>query len=191
MLRGFEVGVEQMYGYASFREYVVRVFDVGARGAEDRIRTARQLEALPVLSEACREGRVLYAITRELTRVATPETEAEWLAAAAGKTSREVQRMVSGLRRGDRPNEKKKPESVVEDVVFHRVAPHARALLEQVRVRMAKASGEPVDDTELLEAMAHALLSADATVEGLLYAALRAAPSPCAREATEEYRRAA
>jgi hypothetical protein len=159
LLRGFELGVEHLYGYASFHEYVMRVFDLGARGAEDRIRTARQLEALPLMTEACRRGRVLYAITRELTRVATPETEAEWLAASTGKTSREVQRMVSGLVRGDRPDAKKKPEAIVEDVVFRRVAPHARALLEQARVQHIRESGGPVDDAELLEAMARAFLA--------------------------------
>ena len=29
LLRGFELGVEQLYGYASFHEYVMRVFDLG------------------------------------------------------------------------------------------------------------------------------------------------------------------
>jgi hypothetical protein len=159
LLRGFELGVEHLYGYASFHEYVMRVFDLGPRGAEDRIRTARQLEALPLMTEACRQGRVLYAITRELTRVATPDTEAEWLAASSGKTSREVQRMVSGLDRGDRPDAKKKPEAIVEDVVFRRVAPHARALLEQARVQHIRESGGAVDDAELLEAMARAFLA--------------------------------
>ena len=111
------------------------------------------------MTEACRQGRVLYAVTRELTRVATPDTEAEWLAASTGKTSREVQRMVSGLDRGDRPDTKKKPEAIVEDVVFRRVAPHARALLEQARVQHIRESGGPVDDAELLEAMARAFLA--------------------------------
>jgi hypothetical protein len=30
LLRGFELGVEHLYGYASFHEYVMRVFDLGA-----------------------------------------------------------------------------------------------------------------------------------------------------------------
>ncbi|MGE3636711.1 MAG: hypothetical protein AB7P00_42810, partial [Sandaracinaceae bacterium] len=157
LLRGFEVGVERLFGYGSFAEYALRVLDIGARGLEDRVRTARQLETLPRLSTACADGTMLYGVARELARVATAETEDAWLRAASSKTSREVQRMVSGRVRGDLPDAARKPEAMVESVVFRAVPPHARALVDRLRADRMRETGAPVDDAELLIAMAEAL----------------------------------
>jgi hypothetical protein len=66
---------------------------------------AEALEALPILAEALRSGRACWSVLRELTRVATPETEREWLATAEGRTAREVERLVSGLAPGSRPSD--------------------------------------------------------------------------------------
>ena len=155
---GFELGVERLYAYGSFREYVMRVFAIGGRAAEDRIRTARQLASLPAMREASGRGGLHYSVTRELSRVATADNEREWLAASEGKTFREVRRMVSGRSRGDGPTTPKKPEAEVEDVVFRRVDPHARALLTEVRQRLAADSAGPLAEGDVLEAMARAFL---------------------------------
>ncbi len=111
------------------------------------------------MHEEGRQGRLLYSVARELTRVATADTEGEWLRASQGKTFREVQRMVSGRTRCDGPTTPKKPEAVVEDVVFRRVEPHARALLSKARESWLKERGEPFTEAELLEQMATAFLS--------------------------------
>ncbi len=47
--------------------------DLGA--ARERVRVARALEGLPLLSQALARGELSYAKVRALTRVATPETE--------------------------------------------------------------------------------------------------------------------
>ena len=47
---------------------------------------------------------------RELTRVATPETELQWLAAARGRKVRKIERLVSGVPRGARPEIAKGPK---------------------------------------------------------------------------------
>ncbi len=85
--------------------------------------------------------------------MATADTEVEWLRASQGKTFREVQRMVSGRTRGDGPTTPKKPDAVVEDVVFRRVEPHARALLSKARESWLKERGEPFTEAELLEGL--------------------------------------
>jgi hypothetical protein len=46
---------------------------------------------------------------RELTRVAVPETEREWMSAAAGKTARDVEQLVAGRRPGQTPSEPSDP----------------------------------------------------------------------------------
>ena len=50
--------------------------------------------------------------------MATPETEEEWLAAAQGKRAREVEEMVSGHERGDRPGTKKSPKLAREKLIY-------------------------------------------------------------------------
>ncbi len=51
------------------------------------------------MSEALGAGQVCWSVLRELTRVATDETEREWLDAAQGRTAREVEKLVAGTSR--------------------------------------------------------------------------------------------
>ena len=92
-------GTPLRLGYGSIVEYAHRLFGYEPRFTRERLRVAEALEELPELSRALRDGRSSWSVARELTRVATPETEAEWIAVAQGRTSREVERLVSGRRR--------------------------------------------------------------------------------------------
>src|SRR5690606_10072635 len=57
-------------------------------------------------------NRTLYwTAVRELTRVATPETERQWLSAAHRRTLREIERMVCALPRGAEPDDRKGPKA--------------------------------------------------------------------------------
>jgi hypothetical protein len=51
----------------------------------------RALQSLPAVVGAIRQGRLSWSKARELMRVATPETEAEWLARAARLSCRELE----------------------------------------------------------------------------------------------------
>src|SRR5947199_1894142 len=77
--------------------------DLGA--ARERVRVARALETLPLLAHALARGELSYAKVRELTRVATPETEERLLAAGRAGTAEHVERIVRGWRRVDRKAE--------------------------------------------------------------------------------------
>ena len=66
---------------------------------------ARALGMLPLLSRALARGELSYAKVRELTRVATPETEARLLAVGRAGTAAHVERIVRGWRRVDRKAE--------------------------------------------------------------------------------------
>jgi hypothetical protein len=66
---------------------------------------AEALEELPVTQEALEQGELCWSAVRELTRVATPETEAEWLAVTRRRNAHEVEQMVRGHGRGDRPSD--------------------------------------------------------------------------------------
>ena len=110
LLRAFRAATHVYFGYASFGEYIERLFGLSRRATEEKLRVAGALEALPELAEALRSAKLNWSAVRELTRVAVPETEREWILAARGKTAREVERMVSGLAPGDRPADRRRPE---------------------------------------------------------------------------------
>ncbi|HEX9822197.1 MAG TPA: DUF222 domain-containing protein [Methylomirabilota bacterium] len=60
---------------------------------------------LPLLAQALARGELSYSKVRELTRVVTPETEAQLLAAGRAGTAEHVARLVRGWRRMDRKAE--------------------------------------------------------------------------------------
>ena len=62
--------------------------------ARERVRAARTLENLPQTADALREGTICYAKVRALTRVATPEREAELLEFARAGSAARLERMV-------------------------------------------------------------------------------------------------
>ena len=88
--------VHERLGCGSFVEYIERLFGYAPRLTLEKVRVAQALERLPALAEALRTGTTSWSSLRELTRVATSETEREWLEASRGKTVREIERLVSG-----------------------------------------------------------------------------------------------
>src|SRR5438876_363787 len=73
--------------------------------AREHVRVARALGTLPRLSQALARGELSYAKVRELTRVATPETEERLLAVGRAGTAEHVERIIRGWRRVDRKAE--------------------------------------------------------------------------------------
>jgi hypothetical protein len=74
--------------------------DLGA--AREKVRVARALAALPVISEALRRGEISYSKVRALTRIATPANEHDLLIFARAGTAAHVEQLVRGMRRVDR-----------------------------------------------------------------------------------------
>src|SRR6188768_4064489 len=81
LVAAWRTGVHARLGFGSFSEYAGRLFGYGARLVQDKLRVAEALEGLPALARAL-QGGTCWSVLRELTRVATQQTEAEWLAAA-------------------------------------------------------------------------------------------------------------
>jgi len=105
LIREFDARGGWNTGFRSCAEWLAwRVgLDLGA--ARERVRVARALGTLPVLSEALANGELSYAKVRALTRVATPETEARLVAVGRAGTAAHVERIVRGWRRLDRQAE--------------------------------------------------------------------------------------
>jgi hypothetical protein len=67
--------------------------------ARERVRVARRLAELPLTTAAFSVGVLSYSKVRAITRVATAETEAEFVAVAVAMTAEHVERLVRGYRR--------------------------------------------------------------------------------------------
>src|SRR5262245_45140073 len=99
-------------GYAHMNEYLEREIGYAPQVGVERLRIALALATLPQIEASLQNGRLPYSAVRELTRVATAETEQDWLNKALGKNLREIEVMVSGRKHGDRPEDPKNPDLV-------------------------------------------------------------------------------
>ncbi|MGB5163533.1 MAG: DUF222 domain-containing protein, partial [Thermoanaerobaculia bacterium] len=73
--------------------------------AREKVRVAKALGELPLLSEAMRRGELSYSKVRALTRVATADNEEEILEFAKTGTAAHVDKLVRAWRRVDRQDE--------------------------------------------------------------------------------------
>ena len=92
-------------GYASVFDYADRVLDLPARQARDLIRIGRRLPELPTLAAALADGQLGWTKAREIVSVATPDTEAAWVARAVAVPSRVLEQQVACARVGELPPE--------------------------------------------------------------------------------------
>jgi hypothetical protein len=156
-LAAWRGGVHVRLGYGSFREYIERLFGYGARLVQDKLRVAEALEGLPVLGRALQSGQACWSVLRELTRVATRETEGEWLEAAAGRTVRDVEQLVSGHVPGSRPGDPP-DEAARRHVLRFEVSGEALASVREALAKIRRDAGESLDDDAALLLMARAVL---------------------------------
>ncbi len=77
--------------------------DLGA--AREKVRTARVLVDLPATSACMERGELSFSQVRALTRIATPENEADLLELASGCTTAQLERVVRSWRLGRRKDE--------------------------------------------------------------------------------------
>ena len=151
-------------GKASLLEYLEDVLGYGPKAAHDRVRVALALDELPVLAEALANGEQSYSAIKELTRVATAKTQAEWIAAARGKNVRQIEELVAGRRRGDRPTDAPVPDLKPQVVRFEiTTATHAR--LRHAQQVLAEENGGQLDDDAFVSAMCDAILDGNASAD--------------------------
>jgi hypothetical protein len=157
MLVALRNDVHARIGFATFAEYIERILGFDGRMAYERLRVAENLGVLPETSAALGHGAISWSAARELTRVATEETESAWLKAAAGRTVHEVEQLVSGRCRGDLPDGAKLPGLERRVLKIELTA----ATLATFREAMAKArrdAGGHLDDDAVMLAMARQVL---------------------------------
>ncbi|MEE8488475.1 MAG: DUF222 domain-containing protein, partial [Gemmatimonadota bacterium] len=101
--RGWELG-----GHRSCAHWLsVRTgFDLGS--AREKVRAARALTELPLISASMSRGELSFSAVRALSRVATPENEEDLLPLARGCTTAQVERLVRGWKLESKQDEEER-----------------------------------------------------------------------------------
>lgn len=157
LLAAYRTRAHEQLGFGSFIEYIDRLFGWPARLTKEKLRVAEALQYLPELAQALRDSVLNWSTVRELSRVAIKETEGEWLDKARGRSVREVERLISGRERGDRPNDKRKPE-LKKQILHAEVSGETMALFREALKAVQKTAGEPLSEDQAIAMIARAAL---------------------------------
>lgn len=152
LLEAEESRLYRRLGYSTMTEYMELELRWKPHAANERLRVAHELVALPLIADTFQRGELCFSAVRELTRVATSENEHEFLAKAQGRTARDVERMVSGLRRGDSPEADPDP-TLIKRRIFLEVEAGVWARYRRTRTEREKAYGQRLDDSEFLDGL--------------------------------------
>jgi hypothetical protein len=101
LIREFDAREGWNTGFRSCAQWLTWRIGLLPGAAREHVRVARALGTLPLLHQALARGELSYSKIRELTRVATPETEERLLAVGRAGTAEHVARIVQGWRRVD------------------------------------------------------------------------------------------
>jgi hypothetical protein len=167
-------------GMVSALDYMERVLGYGPRAAQERLRVARALGTLPQLTAALAHGELPFSAVRELTRVATPATEAAWRDTAMGKNLRQIEELVADHRPGDHPDDPADPEARTHVVRFE-LSAETFALLRQTRTVLDSEHGSHLSDDQLVATLCGTVLDGAPTTEPTGRARFQIAVTVCER----------
>ena len=100
------------HGLASCAQWLNWQCGINGCSAREKVRVARALADLPLISGAFRQGRVSYSKVRAMTRVATAENEATLLNIALHGTASHVEKTVRKFTRVRRDMDRHRAEAV-------------------------------------------------------------------------------
>jgi hypothetical protein len=146
-------------GFGSFYEYVSRRLGWGPRMTDEKLRVAESLESLPKLQELVRSGDRPWSAAREITRVATPDKEAEWIEKTERKTVRQIEQMVAGRKQGDGPSDPRDPLLIKRRLVVE-LPGEIFALMSEALVSIRRAQ-PGITHEEMWRTVAERVLSAN------------------------------
>jgi hypothetical protein len=155
--RAADMEIHHRFGCATILEYMERRLGYVPHTARERLRVARAVTTMPMIASALSNGELTYSHVRELSRVATPETEEAWLAAVADKTAGQVQEIVAGHAYGDLPTDPTRAELRMRTLRLS-LPPEAYAMWREARNAVAEERGSAVSDAEVIETLVRAYL---------------------------------
>lgn len=157
MLEAREAEVHRHFGFGSFGEYLDRRMGYSFHAAAERLRVAEALVQLGETREALRSGRLTWSAAREITRVAVPETEREWLGVAEGRRASDVEKLVGGRRPGQLPSEPADPR-LRRHALHHDVGGETLGLWREAVRRLQQEIDPSLTEEEALREMARRVL---------------------------------
>ena len=146
------------YGYGSLLEYMEMEMGYTPRAALERLRVAKAIEELPEIAERMAQGDLSFSAGRELTRVAIPETEGQWLEATSDKNVRQVEQLVSGHKKGDKPTDRPDPRLRKRTLRYEEIGEETAVLLRQARQVLEREQGERLTDDAFLRVFARMII---------------------------------
>jgi HNH endonuclease/RuvA, C-terminal domain len=144
-------------GMVSAFDYLERVLAYTPHTARERLRVAKALGDLPAIGESFEDGALSYSAVRELTRVATSDTDREWRDFAVGKTVRQIEDSVASHAPGSLPSDPADP-TVRPHVVRLEMRADVYARFRQARTTLSNECGRHLDDNELIAALCDLVL---------------------------------
>lgn len=157
LLAAREVDAHRPLGFGSFGEYVERRLGFDPHTTAERLRVAEALRCLGATRAAVERGELSWSMARELTRVAVPATEREWLEAANGQRVRDVERLVAGRRPGQGPRDPADPRLTRHVLRFEVTAETYALWREAVRI-LQKTMDPRLTEEEALQELARRTL---------------------------------
>ena len=145
--------------------------------ARSLARVALALESLPRMDQAFARAELDWPAVRAMASVATPQTEAEWVAYARCRPVQEVERRVASARAGERPCDHRWGGSPVRFPHRFNAKPELHQAIEALtEILVFKTDGE----VTIEETIEHSVTGTVAREEGApqAHAFQRAAPDP-------------
>ena len=102
LIRKFDEREGWSCGFLSCAQWLTWRIGLAPGAAREKVRVARALGELPLMSEAMRRGELSYSKVRALTRIARPDTEKDLVELGKAGTAAHIERVVRSWRRIDR-----------------------------------------------------------------------------------------
>jgi hypothetical protein len=118
-------------GFSSMRSYATEELGFSPTRAGDFIRLARRLESLPMVKEQVASGELGYTKAREISSVADPTNELEWVKVAKEQSRRELEATVRQAKKLASQQRKENPD---QGELMPRPVPAAPPAIVPVRV---------------------------------------------------------
>ena len=91
------------YGFSSLVHFAECEVGLNSRQVRERVRVMKALDGLRKIRAVFRRGWLCFTAVREITRIATPSTEKDWIRAALEHSVRDLERLVAASKDGQVP----------------------------------------------------------------------------------------
>ncbi|MDE2976670.1 MAG: DUF222 domain-containing protein [Acidobacteriota bacterium] len=142
LIRKFDEEEGWNCGFLSCAQWLNWRIGLAPSAAREKVRVARALGELPLMSEAMRRGELSYSKVRALTRIARPDTEKDLVELGKSGTAAHIERVVTSWRRIDRSVEAADDE--LRDASSHVTSHIDENGMFVIRGRLAPEAGEVV-----------------------------------------------